>query len=413
MAITDQAMSTYSPSRLSTYEQCPRRYRFKYVDKIPRDEIQTIEAFTGGLVHDALERLYTKLRQGTLMTREAVLEYFDSLWNKGWNKEIRIVRDEMLPEQYKEHGRRCLSLYYARYAPFDQGETLGLEVRVFFPLDEGGRYMIEGYIDRLVRNRDGTLEIHDYKTSSGNLPGKNELRSDRQVCLYHLGAQREWGNGQPIRAIWHFLALDEEVPVELTAEELEEVRRDTINLIQTIEADKGFPTTAKTSLCPWCEYQDICPATRHSQRLDSLTPIEAWADKGRVLVDEYMRLTEELEALEESIEVEKDRIEADLIRLKEEIATYARREDLEVVTGTKYKVRVRWYPYADFPKDRQVREEVEGLLAQVGKLMEVAGVDSRRLARAILNRTLPDDLIKKIQSLISVGERPYLYPSKR
>jgi single-stranded DNA-specific DHH superfamily exonuclease len=34
-------------------------------------------------------------------------------------------------------------------------------------------------------------------------------------------------------------------------------------------------------------------------------------------------------------------------------------------------------------------------------------------ARAIVNRTLPEDLIKKIKSLVSVGERPYLYPSKK
>jgi len=405
-------VSTFSPSRLSTYEQCPRRYRFRYVDKIDREEVKTIEAFTGGLVHDALEKLYKDLRLGSLMAKDALLAYFDSLWKKEWSKDIKIVREAMNSDQFKDLGHRCLIQYYDRYAPFDQGETLGLEAKVFFPLDKEGRYTIEGYIDRLVRSRDGALEIHDYKTGSGNLPSRSELRSDRQLALYSIGAQKEWGDGNPVRSIWHFLAFNEEITIELTEEELKEARRSTLELIHEIESETEFPTTYKFALCAWCEYEDICPATKHSRRLDSLTPIEAWTDKGRGLVDEYMRLKEEIDSLEKSTEKERVRIEAELSRLKDALGEYARKQGLDVLTGKNYRIRVRWYPSVEFP-DWKVREEVEGLLNDAGKLMDVAGVDSRRLARAIMNRTLPEDLIKKIKSLVSVGERPYLYPSKK
>jgi len=405
-------MTTYSPSRLSTYEQCPRRYRFHYVDKIDREEAKTIEAFTGGLVHDALEKLYKDLRLGSLLVKDALLVYFDSLWKKEWSKEIKIVRDSTNADQFRDLGHRCLIQYYDRYAPFDQGETLGLETKVFFPLDKEGRYTIEGYIDRLVRGRDGTLEIHDYKTGSGNLPSRSELRSDRQLALYSIGAQKEWGDGRPVRSIWHFLAFNEEITLELTEEELTAARRSTLKLIHDIESETEFPTTFKSALCAWCEYEDICSATMHSHRLGALTPIEALADKGRGLVDEYMRLKEEIEALEKSTEKERVHLEAELSRLKEAVGEYARKQGLDVLTGKNYRIRVRWYPVVEFP-DWKVREEVEGLLNDAGKLMEVAGVDSRRLARAIVNRTLSEDLIKRIKSLVFVGERPYLYPSKK
>lgn len=405
-------MPTYSASRLSTYEQCPRRFRFRYIDKISREEEQTIEAFTGKLVHDALETLYKDLHLGTLRPKDAVLAYFEAQWKKQWDDGVTIVRENVTPEQYKDLGLRCLARYYDHYAPFDQGETLGLEARIAFPLDDEGRYSIEGYIDRLARGRDGALEIHDYKTGSGNLPSRSNLHADRQLALYNLGVRKEYGNGKPVRAVWHFLAFDEEIVIEHLEEELAEVRQGAVSLIRTIETDTEFPTAKSLSLCPWCEYRDICPAMRHEEKLDALTPIEALADRGRALVDEYMRLKEDLDALEKGIAKEKERIEGELAALKAAISDYAKKEGLEMVTGTKHRIRVKWYPAVEFP-DWQVREEVAALLAQEGRLMDVAGVDSKRLARAIMDRTLPEDLARKITSKVSVGLRPYLYPSKR
>ncbi len=47
----------YSHSRLSTFEDCPKRFEYRYVLKIPT-ETEGIEAFVGKRVHEILERLY-------------------------------------------------------------------------------------------------------------------------------------------------------------------------------------------------------------------------------------------------------------------------------------------------------------------------------------------------------------------
>ena len=57
-----------------------------------------------------------------------------------------------------------------------------------FPLDGDGRYAVRGVIDRLVRARDGALEIHDYKTGR-RLPSQDELDRDRQLALYEIGVR--------------------------------------------------------------------------------------------------------------------------------------------------------------------------------------------------------------------------------
>src|SRR3972149_7521601 len=51
----DRARSgqVYSPSRISTYESCPRQYKYRYIDRIPREE-ESIEAFLGPRGHEAL-----------------------------------------------------------------------------------------------------------------------------------------------------------------------------------------------------------------------------------------------------------------------------------------------------------------------------------------------------------------------
>ena len=49
--------SVFSPSSLYCFENCPRQYAFRYIDKI-KIETEGIEAFTGKRVHEILERLY-------------------------------------------------------------------------------------------------------------------------------------------------------------------------------------------------------------------------------------------------------------------------------------------------------------------------------------------------------------------
>ena len=83
--------------------------------------------------------------------------------------------------------------YYDRYQPFDEDRTLALEGQVFISLDEAGQHRMRGYIDRLAQRRDGTYEIHDYKTSS-HLMVQSEADADRQLALYQIGVQSMWND---------------------------------------------------------------------------------------------------------------------------------------------------------------------------------------------------------------------------
>ena len=161
--------TVYSHSRMSSFENCPKQFHFRYVLKVP-SESEGIEAFVGKRVHEVLERLYRFVDREQIPSLPKVLARYRTLWDEHFDEErIRIAREGTPVEFYRELGERCLRNYYTRNYPFDGDETLGLEQHVRFSLDEKGDYRLQGFVDRVVRASDGTIEIHDYKTS-GSLP---------------------------------------------------------------------------------------------------------------------------------------------------------------------------------------------------------------------------------------------------
>jgi len=246
----------YSPSRISTYESCPRQYRYRYIDRIPREE-ESIEAFLGSRVHEALNRLYRDLQLEKHPHLDELLKYYDTEWRRRWHDQVRIVKRDRSIEDYKRLGERCLKGYHDAHKPFDRGQTLGLEHRVTSSLDPAGRYRIQGYIDRLVSVGSGRYEIHDYKTS-GRLPVQGVLDADRQLALYQLGVQGTWPQAKEIELVWHYLAFGKELRSRRTPEALDRLKATTIALIDQIEADTEFKPI-KSTLCHWCAYKDICP----------------------------------------------------------------------------------------------------------------------------------------------------------
>jgi putative RecB family exonuclease len=255
-------LPVYSHSRLSSFEKCPLQYRYRYIDRIKRDT-QSIEAFLGNRVHEALERLYRDLMSAR---PPASLDELVALYHRNWEGQysdrVRIVKTDRTAADYRAIGQACIEGYYRRHHPFDRGATVGLEEHVVLDLDETarGRFQLQGYIDRLARAEDGAYEIHDYKTSS-YLPADAELRRDRQLTLYQMAVQKRFPDAGAVRLVWHYLAFDRTLTSERTPEEIERHRRQTIGVIRTVEAATSYPAR-ESALCRWCEYRDICPAQK-------------------------------------------------------------------------------------------------------------------------------------------------------
>jgi len=272
------ANEVYSPSRLASFEDCPRKFHYRYVQKLPVDT-EGVEAFVGKRVHEVLERLYHFTHRGMVPSLAKVLERFRAMWAEAWSPDrIRIVREGMEPEDYRANGERCLTNYYRRHYPFDHGETLGIEERVAFSLDADGRYRVQGIVDRIVRAPDEAIEIHDYKTGQ-RVPRQERLDQDRQLALYQMGVAERFGQEQPVRLVWHYLLSDQLRTSSRTPEALASLREQTIGLIDRIRAEREFEPRP-SALCRWCEYGGICPAgPGRTARADAAAAPDATEDE--------------------------------------------------------------------------------------------------------------------------------------
>ena len=255
-ALWDMPEQIYSASRLSTYESCPLQYRFRYLDRIPREE-ESIEAFLGSRVHEVLHKLYRDLQPGEDPSLADLLNDYHWQWGQHWHDQVKIVKQDYSVDYYKQFGERCLGNYYQAHKPFNRGQVLGLEYQVATSLDLNSCYNIQGYIDRLVRTGSGCYEIHDYKTS-GRLPSQEKIDVDRQLALYQLAIEGMWPDAKEIELVWHYLAFGRERRSRRTPTALESLKSSTIALIDRIEADTEF-TPIKTNLCHWCAYKNVCP----------------------------------------------------------------------------------------------------------------------------------------------------------
>src|SRR5579863_4496137 len=258
MAQTEnKTVSSFSHSKLASYQQCPQKYKFRYIDEIP-PPIRSIELHLGDSVHRALEKLYADASTGEVAEVDDLLKCFQQKWDEGFSPQLRIVRARCTARTYLEMGRKMLADYHWRFHPFTQNTTLELEEKFLFPVSD--QHEMRGIIDRLARNKDGSLEIHDYKTSR-RLPDALQVSNDVQLALYEIAIRHRWPETQNISLIWHYLAFDKQITITKTTEQLETVKRNTLALIHTIEAMTSFPTRV-TPLCDWCEYKEICPAMK-------------------------------------------------------------------------------------------------------------------------------------------------------
>ena len=396
-------MPTYSHSQLSTYETCPHKYKLAYIEKI-EVETEGIEAFMGSRVHDALEKVYRDLKVTKLNTLEELLSFYRQDWEKNWNQMIRIVRKDYSAEHYRRLGEKCITDYYKRHYPFDQGKTLGLEEYITFPLEEEKDYLIRGYIDRVTLVDGSILEIHDYKTSN-RLPTQEDVNSDRQLAFYQMGVSEKWQGIQEVKLVWHYLTFDTEIHSSRTPDELRQLRRATLELIRRIETDRQF-FPKEGPLCNWCDYQGFCPRRKHLIATGSLPPNEYLNEEGVVLINQYVEMKEKKRLFNEEVDVE-------LAKMEEALYAYAQREELDAIFGSDHVAKVKMEMKEKYPlKGDPSRRTLEEMIKKAGKWMEVSDLNPWMLARVIGRGGWPPSLANRVKEFSTVEESRTITVSK-
>ncbi len=384
-------MPIYSHSQLSAFEECPLKYKFRYIDRAQSVETSA-EAFAGSMVHRTLQKLYDDLRYEKLNSVDDLIEHYQGEWRRSWNENVRIVQEGFEEDNFRDYGARCVRDYYQRNFPFNQSRTLETELKLMFQLDSQGRYRIQGFIDRVALRPDGVYEIHDYKTSN-SLPDRARLESDRQLALYQIGLQARWPEVEQVELVWHYLGFDSQFVSRRTADQLHELGRQTIERINEIESCKDF-RPVKSRLCDWCEYRPLCPLWKHVVAVESLPPEAVENDCGVRLATAYAEKKLQLDDLRSQLEA-----------LREALLEFSRDHRVDVIQGQEARVSIsRREQFKLPPVGIPARADIETLLRSTGQWDQASEISESRLRTIIEGKRWPAAILDRLLSLLSKRE---------
>jgi len=391
-------MTTYSHSRVSTYENCPYQYKLKYIDKIEVDIPTTIEPFMGDMVHQTLEKLYKDKKFQKKISKAMLVKFFKDLWDKEYSENILVVKEDLTAENYKKMGIKFIKDYYDRMKPFEQITILGLETQDRMTLPDGNQWHIR--IDKLGCDDEENYYVCDYKTNS-RMKDQEEADEDRQLAMYSIWVKNKFKDAKSVKLVWHMLAFNKDAVSERTEEQLEKLQEEVINIIKEIEKsteEDNFPRN-QTALCSYCVYKEQCPSFKHEFELEKIETIKGFKEnEGVRLVDEFSEIKTKLSGLEEK---------EDEFRLK--LIQYSKQFGIDVVYGSNKKCSVKEFDKIVLPEDEKERARFIQLMKDKGIYEECSMICYPKLN----SKVLKNEIEKEIKNYVDIVKDFRLSLSKK
>jgi RecB family exonuclease len=246
----------FSFSRVKTFFQCPKRYRFRYL-KGRKEAFRSIESYLGSTVHEVLEWLYQERDQGREPALPSLLERLASCWGHGWQDDIVVVRMGESADDYLGLGREMLGRYHDHVLPRDRSTTVALEQRLSLRLDNG--LVFTGFADRVGRTEAGRLFVVDYK-SSRSLGDPSDFSEGLQAPMYATCLLERHAEAKAL-AGYHYLRHGTTSWQTVNAERARQLKIRFSELAEETRVASEFPARPGI-LCAWCGFNHICDEAR-------------------------------------------------------------------------------------------------------------------------------------------------------
>ena len=250
-----------SPSSISTFKQCPLRFKYSRIDGIP--EPPTEASIMGNFVHDIMETLYrTSADERTLMNAKLIAS---QVWTQYEERVTDLLHNKAdAIRMFRWNSWWCVENVFTMEDPTAR-EFDGLEHELNHTLfsDRGTPVIVKGFVDRWHFDGDNIV-IGDYKT--GKVPSINYRKDKFEQLLIYAHVLREQLKKQ-VSAIELLYIKSGEVLRHVPSEDdFEEVAQDMMQTRRAIDerCQTGQFEHKRSRLCDWCAYKRICPAWRNN-----------------------------------------------------------------------------------------------------------------------------------------------------
>ncbi len=240
-----------SPSSASSYRECARRWKFRYVDRLPDPPGEP--AVTGTFAHMVLEKLMQEPVESRTVDRAK--ELARELWPKLENSRDYqgLDLDDEASLQFRWNGWKAIEGLWDLEDPREVTvASTEQDVRV-----EINGVPFRGIIDRVDQTDDG-LVVTDYK--SGKAPSERFSTNYATQMLLYAAALTELEGRKPAKAQLLYLgqkAVEVEVTDENLGEAVDELRTTWLAIMESCISQE-FEASAGP-LCGWCPFVAQCP----------------------------------------------------------------------------------------------------------------------------------------------------------
>jgi putative RecB family exonuclease len=253
-----------SPSSISTFEQCPLKYKYTRIDKMP--EPPTEATLMGNFVHEVMEGFYALPPEDR--TISSVKEISSYVWTEsGWRERVEPIlfnsaqvksgKSTLDKEinNFRWKSWFCIENIFSIENPLEVAPA-GIETELNGQIDG---VQIKGFIDRWSKSSSG-LVISDYKTGKSPAP---RFAGDKfmQLLIYALVLSND--ENLPVDELQLLYLKDNRV---MTLKPTQEHLTQTVERIRKVwdgvveRCSSGEWETIPHRLCDWCNFKNtICP----------------------------------------------------------------------------------------------------------------------------------------------------------
>lgn len=230
----------FSKSKINTFLQCPRQFKYKYIDELEDEPNEYMEL--GLIVHDLAETIGKDIQASLVDTDEIATIVYNMKFDTDFDLEPHFMSLACFFIDILDNGYKIFSV----------------EEKISNPDSH-----FRGIIDIVLENQDGDLIVFDYKTSKKTKPITNYRL---ELCIYKHLLEYKYPNKKVIAAGIFFTHNNDYRVVNftdntdqgayITTEDYDFVMSLPEQILPII--DQGVYLPKRQYNCKYCYYNDKC-----------------------------------------------------------------------------------------------------------------------------------------------------------
>ncbi len=253
-------LSHLSASHLTLYLACSLKFRFQYLDLLPRLTKSANQVF-GLAMHAALQWLHREMKRGRKPPLDEVLRVYEADWLAQTLPGSEVVfKDNDTEETFLVKGKELLSQYYANHIPKGiKAAELQFHLPLINPLTgEVLEIPIKGYVDLV--EEDGT--VVEFKNSARTMP-VNDLADNLQLTTYAWAYETLFGSPpKDVKLVNLVRTKEPKIQTHITGRDQSDYARlfnVSKEVVNGVESGVFIPNRSSW-MCQDCEYRAECDA---------------------------------------------------------------------------------------------------------------------------------------------------------